>query len=421
MTTTLRARTTAAASLAACVALGVLAAAANGCFIQSTTREGAHASRTHHVPTGGSGGEGAIGGSGGGGAGGEAGQGGGGASPCLPSSEHLADFDIALPGLCLVAKYQAAMQVGFSLSPTWGRHAGPITASYQPSPDDKVVLTRWMLPSGPTGELTAETQDVPVVIAAPAVYFGAQAVDLPFFGWTMVSWTGNYGSTDGEAIFVSNGAVVSRHAALGVFGALGIAGPYTNRLVHTGLGALDDTASPALPALYATDFCPDPPPCDHVTVASWGEANGPVCADQDGNLFALATSFSTSQQTLRAFEASTIAPGAGQAAGNALFTIGGFGSQLAALSPTLIDPGLAIYQPFDSGTYAALDVMAQPYTVAGTDIQPSGAPATALTMATANTPVTLMTDAGGRLWVGIVGASQATTFYVLDRSEVVPL
>jgi hypothetical protein len=146
-----------------------------------------------------------------------------------------------------------------------------------------------------------------------------------------------------------------------------------------------------------------------------------VAADQAGNVFALETSFSTGEQSLRGFEAATVAPGTTATSGDVLFTIPGFGSQLAALSPHQGAPGLALFQPFDASTFAALDVMAQPYTASGTQIVPTSSPVATLAMVVDNTPVTLMSDASGRLWVGVVGPAQTTTFYVLERQELMPL
>ena len=51
-----------------------------------------------------------------------------------------------------------------------------------------VTLERWTAPTGTTGTMTVQT--TPVAAALPAGNFlGAQALDLPFFGWTAISWT----------------------------------------------------------------------------------------------------------------------------------------------------------------------------------------------------------------------------------------
>ena len=59
--------------------------------------------------------------------------------------------------------------------------------------------------------------------------------------------------------------------------------------------------------------------------------------------------------------------------------------------------------------------MVQPYQVQGTVISAVSAPVVAVQMTTPNTPVTLMTDELGRLWVGIAATgSGSSTFYVLQ-------
>lgn len=370
------------------------------------------------LPTTGGGGAGAAGGSlGGGGTAGSGGAGAqGGAGGCLDSAEHAAVFAIERDELCLVGKYDAAVEVGFFVSPTWGRHGGPLTASYEPAPADQAALTRWQVPAGATGTLAPQTLHVPLGIAASPVFFGAQAVDLPFEDWTLVSWTGNFGGTDGEALLLSGGAVAQRRAVVGWFAAVGLGDAGDDgRVLHTSLTELGQPFAAQVPALYAADFCVGPVLCGVSTVAAWGEASGPVATDQDSNVFVFQTAFSTGDQTLRAFAATTVAPGAAATAGDELFTVSGFGSELAALSPDHASPGLVLFQPFNPSTFEALDVVAQPYAVADDTVAIAGDPSMALSLVTANTAVTLMTDDSSRLWVGVATGAGQSTFYVLGR------
>lgn len=398
---------------------GLLTITLSACIISSggDDRRPAQVTATGTTTTGGSGGQlGGSGGAGGATGGQGGGQGGGGSSAeCLDSAEHEAAFAIDRDELCLVAKYDAAIDLGFFVSPTWGRHGGPLTASYAPAPADEATLSRWQLPSGATGTLTAQTTTVALSIAASTVYFGAQAIDLPMFDWTLVSWTGDFGSTDGEALLLASDAVAERHPVVGLFGAAGIAtAADEGRLLHTSVTALGSAGASPVPALYAADFCAGPVGCGTGAVATWGEANGPVALDQDDNSFVMQTAFSTGDQTLRGFEASTIGAGTGATAGQELLTLPGYGSELAALSPDGSDSGLVFFQPFDGATYEALDIIAVPYTVSGTTVAPT-THGTALSMASANTPASLMTDDAGRLWVGLSSGAGQSTFYVLAR------
>ena len=169
------------------------------------------------------------------------------------------------------------------------------------------------------------------------------------------------------------------------------------------------------PGVYAAERCAPEGLCDGQAVSTWGEATGPIAVDQQGNVFAIQTSpYTSGDQSLRGFEASTVAPGTGSTTGDELFTMAGYGSELAAASDAGASAGTVYFQPYDSTTYEALDVVAQRYTTGGSTVVPDGPYSTALTMVTANTPVALLTDEGGRLWVGIVTAAGQTSFFVLD-------
>jgi hypothetical protein len=413
-----RARAASVAVLGGVVGLTVAALSVDGCFVQNGHRRRASASA--HDEQGGSA---ATGGGGAGGQGGSTGGGGAGGNgtPCLSSAEHSQLFEVRIAGLCLVGKYDMAAEVGFFTSPTWGRHLGPMTAAYL-AETDQAVITRWQVPAAETGSLVAQNSPVALSTSADTVFFGAQARDLPFLNWTMLSWTGNFGTTDGEAIFVNGQSVEARHNVSGLFAAIGTFSSDTNRLLHTSLSPFDDVSGGAAAALYAADFCPGPAMCDALEVAAWGEANGPLALDNNGNLFVMQTAYSTGSETLRGFEASTVLPGSPAVGGSELLTTAGYGSELAAMSPGVDHPGFVYYQPFDSSSYEAKDVMVQPYLVQGTAITALSAPLKALEMVTANTPVTLMTDHLGRLWVGIAAPGTGTsTFYVLQWPVFQPL
>jgi hypothetical protein len=199
----------------------------------------------------------------------------------------------------------------------------------------------------------------------------------------------------------------------------------TGRIVYSGASALDD-AQAAVNGLYAADSCGSPgadprlePKADKscgapLLVSSWGDASGPVAADGAGDVFAVMTSFSGDQEA-RAFAASTIARGAPATKGDTLFTLPGFGSALAALSPDANGEGLVAFQPNDPQSYAALDVVAQRYTSKGGAITPKDAPAKLLTLATPGTQLAMFADDQERIWVG--GGKDKTTWVVLARAK----
>ncbi|MCC6528017.1 MAG: hypothetical protein IT373_35550 [Polyangiaceae bacterium] len=358
------------------------------------------------------------GGAGGEGAGGGGGGGGGAPASCLDPTLAADVFAIAEPGLCLVGKYTAPFEVSYALSPSWGRHGGPLTVQAG-SPAGSVDLGRWSTPVEQVGELTAQTTNVPLAIQAPgSVFIGPTAVDLPFANWTLVSWTGDFGSSDGEALLLSGSSVAQRQPVAGLFSAVGVPSESVlGRILHTSLTKLGAAADPQKAGLYAADICANLQPCATEEVAIWGDANGPVKLDQDGNAFAVETTLSPAQLTLRAFAAASVAPGAGPTSGVELFTLDGFGSELAVLAPVAGAPGLVFFQPFDALAYDALDVVVERFIVSGGLVGAVGAPTPALTLATPGTPLTLMTDSAGRLWVAAVTAPGESTFYVLARSS----
>ncbi|MBI4955454.1 MAG: hypothetical protein HY908_25755 [Myxococcales bacterium] len=381
---------------------------------QSNTQTHTTTSVTTTTSQGGSGGAGGAEGGGGGTGGG----GGGVPASCLDANLAADVFAIAEPGLCLVGKYTAPFEVSYALSPSWGRHGGPLTVQAG-SPAGSVDLGRWSAPLDQVGELTAQTTNVPLAIQAPgSVFVGPAAVDLPFANWTLVSWTGDFGSADGEALLLSGSSVAQRQPVAGLFSAVGVPSEaFLGRILHTSLTKLGAAGDPQTAGLYAADICANLQPCATQEVATWGDANGPVKLDADGNAFAVQTTLSPAQLTLRAFAAASVAPGAGPASGVELFTLDGFGSELAALGPAAGAPGLIFFQPFDALAYDALDVVVAHYIVSGGLIGAVGAPTPALTLTTPGTALTLMTDAAGRLWVGAVTAPGESTFYVLARSS----
>ncbi|HSY38970.1 MAG TPA: hypothetical protein VLA79_05560 [Polyangia bacterium] len=363
-------------------------------------------------PVGGGGGH-ASGGAGGQPAGGAGGQSLGGATgACLDPSSFSAAFTIADSTFCAVAVYTAPESIGYQ-APTWGSHGGPLVV--QQSTGTGVTLERWTAPAGTTGTMTVQT--TPVAAALPTGDFlGAQALDLPFFGWTAISWT----ATDftGQFEMIASGAIVTTYTANGPYGAAAVpAASSQGRFLFSGLSPLG-MPTINMNGLYAADACSSPAPalgagtgCTASSlVSAWGDSSGPVATDSDGDVFAVMTSFAGTQEA-RGFLASSVARGAAATAGVSLFTMAGSSVSLAALSPTAGDPGLVIFQPQDS-TYTPLDVIEQKFTASGSLVA-MGTPTKLLTVAPGQ-GLAFLVDGSERLWVAVSGTS-STTYVVLAR------
>ena len=390
-------------------------------------------------PSGGAGGSslGGAGGSGGQSAGGNGGQpsggaggsslggaGGSGSTACLDPSMYSTYFTIAYSTFCAVALYTAPEGLN-SQAPTWGSHGGPLVV--QPAASGAaggsgtgVTLERWTAPTGSSGAMTVQTTAVASVVPAGA-YLGFQALDLPFFGWTALSYT----NTDftGKIAMVASGAVATAYDAYGVYSVAAVpAASSVGRLLFTGLGAVGSTTS-GTNGLYQADACASPSQglgtgtgCSaSALVAGWGQASGPVATDSAGDVFAVMSSYSgaaAGTQEARGFLASSVARGAAATTGVTLFTIGGYGSSLAALSPTATGPGVLVFQPNDSTTYSPLDVIEQKFTT-GNSLAAMGGQPTLLTVANAQA-LSFLVDGSERLWVAASGTS-STTYVVLAR------
>ena len=284
-----------------------------------------------------------------------------------------------------------------------------------------VTLERWTAPTGTTGAMTVAT--TPVASALPATTFlGAQALDLPFFGWTAISWTNPFPASTGAFELIASGAIATSYSVNGPYGVAAVAAASSlGRLLYTGLSPLGmPTAS--VPGLYAADACSSPTQalgegtgCSaSALVAAWGDSAGPVVTDSNGDAFAVMTSFANGTQEARGFLASSVARGAAATPGVTLFTKDGFAGSLAALAPTAGDPGLVVFQPFDSTTFDALDVVQQKFTSSG-GLVAMGTPSPFLTVPPAQSQgLSFLVDGSERLWVAVSGTS-STMYVVLGR------
>jgi hypothetical protein len=375
--------------------------------------------------TGGTAGQ-AAGGMAGQAAGGAAGGVGGVAGACLDPSMFSASFTIVDSTFCAVALYTASESLG-SQAPTWGSHGGPLVVQAAATgtagtSGTGVTLERWTAPPASTGAMTVQITSIASALPT-GTFLGAQALDLPFFGWTAISWANPFPDTTGQFEMLANGAIVTSYDVNGPFGVTAVpAASSLGRLLYSGLSPLGmDTTTTN--ALYGADACSSPAQalgtgtgCSaSAAVAAWGDSSGPVVADSNGDVFAVLNSFAAHTQEARGFLASSVARGSAATAGVTLFTLPGFSGSLAALSPTATDPGLVVLQPFDSTSFDALTVIEQKFTTSSSGLTAQGTATSLLTVPAGQMQgVALLVDGAQRLWVGLSGAS-STTYVVLAR------
>ncbi len=348
-------------------------------------------------------------------AGGAGGQSLGGATgACLDPSTFSSSFTIADASFCAVAVYTAPEAIGYQV-PTWGSHGGPLVV--QQGTGTGVTLERWTAPTGTTGTMTVQT--TPVAAALPATTFlGAQALDLPFFGWTAISWTNPFPDSTGQFELIASGAIATSYTVNGPYGAAAVAASSLGRLLYTGLSPLGAPTT-SVAGLYAADACSSPAQAlgtgtdcsPSALVDAWGDSTGPVVTDSTGDVFAVLPTVAAQTQEARGFLASSVARGAAATAGVSLFTMAGSSVALAALAPSAAHPGLVILQPADL-TYTPLDVVAQKFTT-GSSLVATGTPTKLLTVAPGQ-GLSFLVDGTERLWVAVNGTA-STRYVVLAR------
>ncbi|MBI2389016.1 MAG: hypothetical protein HYV09_05300 [Deltaproteobacteria bacterium] len=323
---------------------------------------------------------------------------------CLDGSPMDAYFTLEDTTKCLVARYD--VPVGYLGTLTWGRHGGPLGLEGGATPN----LVRYELPAAATGAITIKKTAVPVTGVPSGAFWGSQAIDLPFFGWTAFSYTGTGTGFPGELLLVNTSGALTRYHVNGYFAGVGLGQLSTSggRLLHTSLSSIGSAAgSTNEGGLYAADSCGsasttprllpagDTACKDPIKVATWeAGSSGPIAVDPDENLFAILSKFGGNQE-LRGFERSTVARGSAATAGTKLFADTQYTNDLVA-------DGKAVYwQPNDATTYSAVDPKMLEYKVEGKTLTPVGSPKTFLKMKTAGSAVTLIRDSSRRVWVGV--------------------
>src|SRR5262249_30131979 len=119
-------------------------------------------------------------------------------------------------------------------------------------------VVRWAAPAAATGALT-KTEETHAITKLPTgLYFwGSQALDLPFFDWTAISYTTTATASAGELLLVTSpsGDAVERYDVNGFFSETAV-GTTDGRLFYTGLSEVSKgpTATNA-GGLYFADSC----------------------------------------------------------------------------------------------------------------------------------------------------------------------
>jgi len=390
----------------------------------SDTTTAASVSSTTSTGGGGQGGSGATGGGGGG----------GGTAvplPCLDASAYADAFELKDPGLCVIARYEAPMIVGFDenyveTAPTWGRHGGPLTLKQSGT---TFTLTRWSVPQAAKGSLSESKTVGPLDLKSAGtpepLFINAAAVDLPFGDATAVGWT-EFGTTKGKLYFVGESAILGSFGISGLYAAAGLGTSTKARLLTASTSAVG-TEGTAI-GLYANDFCASNgtlSPCianggtlQNGLVAQQGDASGPVAVDAAGNAFTVFPSIATGKQKLVGYASATIAPEALHPAATELATLDGSGTSLAAMAPTATEDGLAFFQP--SVMFVPGDVIVQKYAVSnGTPLAAKGSATPVLVPKAMGADVRLMVDEQDRVWAGLrVDPSKpGSAFFVIDRKS----
>ena len=125
---------------------------------------------------------------------------GGTAADCLSTTDFDTFFTLGDASKCVVAQY--TVDATFLSSLTWGRDGGPL--GFDGSDATAPKLVRYAVPTGATGVLVRTTTPITVTSIPSGVYFGSQALDLPFFGWTAISYSATGAGFPGELLLVGD-------------------------------------------------------------------------------------------------------------------------------------------------------------------------------------------------------------------------
>jgi len=335
---------------------------------------------------------------------------GGPTTECIDATTYADVLTIGDAGFCVVASYDVDAVKG---SLTWGSHGGPMFVVSSANSPGSVDITRLTPPDmATTGKLTSGTNSVNLGLPAGA-YLGSQVLDLPFFNWSLVSYTNP--DLTGKIILFEGNNLLLNYPINGFFSAATVgAGEPLGRIIYSGLSPIFKNATNTN-GLYAADACGaagnnprlvsdgDATCSDSFAIETFGMYSGPVAADSAGNVFAVMSL--GSEQEARGYAADSVKRGAGAATGTSMFKVPGFAGSLAAVAPDGTGTGVLVFQPqeFDmaSGMSVGKDVVAQRFKIEGGAIANIGLAGPFMTPAAMGEVLNFTSDDQGRIWVAV--------------------
>lgn len=336
---------------------------------------------------------------------------GGTTTECIDAATYADVLTISDAGFCVVGSYDADSVKG---SLTWGSHGGPMFVVPTPGKPSSVDITRLTAPDmATTGKLASGTNSVDLGLPMGA-FLGSQVLDLPFFNWSLVSYTN--ADLTGKIILFEGNNLLLNYPINGFFSAATVgAGEPLGRIVYSGLSPIFKNATNTN-ALYAADACGaagstprlvsdgDATCSDSFAIETFGAYSGPVAADAAGNVFAV-MSLAGGDQEARGYTADAVKRGAGPATGASMFTVPGFAGSLAAIAPDGTGTGVVVFQPqeFDmaSGMSVGKDVIAQRYKIEGGTMVNIGLAGPMMVPAATGEVLNFVGDDQGRIWVAV--------------------
>lgn len=347
--------------------------------------------------------------SGGGGDGGS----GGSTTVCLDATTHADILTIKDSGFCVVASFDVDYDPNaFIGNITWGRQGGIVFA--ESGMNGSIKTTRFFAgPTSTTGKLAGNSLDVPLQIPTGG-FFGGFVLDLPFFNWSLASYTNNDMLFTGKIILFSGTDILLQYPINGFFSATAVGvGEPLGRLVYSGLSPIYKNAT-NVNGLYAADACGaegmmprlisegDTTCTDSFAIEAFGMNSGPVAADTAGNVFTVLP-ISNTEQEAHGYAAETVKRGGGMTMGTKLFTMQGIGGSLAAVAPDGTGTGVLVFQPSVAMgmTFEYQEAIAQRFTIEGDKVVVQGTNGPFMSSPTKNTQLNFTSDDRGRIWVAI--------------------
>jgi hypothetical protein len=360
---------------------------------------------------------------------GSGGSGGGSSTVCIDPTTYADVLTISDTGFCVVGSYETdAIKEGAAL--TWGRHGGPMFAVTVSTPAGAIDLTRLTAPEmATTGKLIKGTNTIPLGLPMGS-FFGAQVIDLPFFNWTIISYTNADALNTGAIVVLDGIDSVLTYAINGFYSGAAI-GPdeKSGRLFYSGLSPIFKNASNTN-ALYAAEPCGtadnkprlvsdnDTTCADSFAVEAFGKYSGPIAVDTTGNVFVVMST--DTDQEARGYSADMVKRGAGTATGTSMFKVPGYGGSLAAVAPDAAGTGVLVFQPqeYDAASMMSQgkDVIAQRFTVEGGVITNKGLAGPMMTPTATGEVLNFTSDDQGRIWVAVKRGSGTAMLVVARKS-----